>query len=647
MSFLASIYLWLLPITLIPIIFHFLKKRNYKNIKFSTTRFLFDMKEDSLKRINLINILLLIIRTLIILFLILMISKPVYNYSSRNISDGSDTMLLILIDDSYSNYNFINNNLSDIIKQIKKTYKNNASVKIRGFSGQNYLNTTTIKDMRLPLNRISGLYGSYTFSNELLDFEEDVNLYLNKDLYIISDLSESIINETNIIDFTLWNIFVYEHNILNHPLILTDLYINENIISNNKIVSLFINAENITNKKYNDIEISLFSNDIKVSDNIINFNKKELKRLEFQTSFPDKGIYNCYFKINEYKYYFNLNVDVENNVALVYSKIDDIKYVKNALSAFNDLYENLNVDEFFTSNFLNNNKKFDTIIKFGTEDLENNIISNILLKSSNIIVVPTDNLYLDNLINYFKDIDGYKSEPIYPKNSMTLSKKYKNNILLDKIFINKNTSIDIKKYFVVNPSDNTLLYIDNKHSFLNKYIVNNNRLYLLTVPLDIESSSLPISGSFIPFLNYLVKLNDFNYYSYIDDFIPINEIYNEQLIIHEYNNKEFQYSPGYFKLNNFYLKEPGFHKLYSNNKTIINKSANIIKNELNTDKITNKTLNSYFNNPIVFQSVDELKTLLDNIISGLHLWKYFLYIVILLIIVEMYISNIYLYKNND
>ena len=647
MSFLASIYLWLLPITLIPIIFHFLKKRNYKNIKFSTTRFLFDMKEDSLKRINLINILLLIIRTLIILFLILMISKPVYNYSSRNISDGSDTMLLILIDDSYSNYNFINNNLSDIIKQIKKTYKNNASVKIRGFSGQNYLNTTTIKDMRLPLNKISGLYGSYTFSNELLDFEEDVNLYLNKDLYIISDLSESIINETNIIDFTLWNIFVYEHNILNHPLILTDLYINENIISNNKIVSLFINAENITNKKYNDIEISLFSNDIKVSDNIINFNEKELKRLEFQTSFPDKGIYNCYFKINEYKYYFNLNVDVENNVALVYSKIDDIKYVKNALSAFNDLYENLNVDEFFTSNFLNNNKKFDTIIKFGTEDLENNIISNILLKSSNIIVVPTDNLYLDNLINYFKDIDGYKSEPIYPKNNMTLSKKYKNNILLDKIFINKNTSIDIKKYFVVNPSDNTLLYIDNKHSFLNKYIVNNNRLYLLTVPLDIESSSLPISGSFIPFLNYLVKLNDFNYYSYIDDFIPINEIYNEQLIIHEYNNKEFQYSPGYFKLNNFYLKEPGFHKLYSNNKTIINKSANIIKNELNTDKITIKTLNSYFNNPIVFQSVDELKTLLDNIISGLHLWKYFLYIVILLIIVEMYISNIYLYKNND
>ena len=647
MSFLASIYLWLLPITFIPIIFHFLKKRNYKNIKFSTTRFLFDMKEDSLKRINLINILLLIIRTLIILFLILMISKPVYNYSSRNISDGSDTLLLILIDDSYSNYNFINNNLSDIIKQIKKTYKNNATVNIRGFSGQNYLNTTTIKDMRLPLNRISGLYGSYTFSNELLDFEEDVNLYLNKDLYIISDLSESIINENNIIDFTLWNIFIYEHNILNHPLILTDLYINENIISNNEIISLFINAENITNEKYNDIEISLFSNDIKVSDNIINFNEKELKRLEFQTSFPDKGIYNCYFKINEYKYYFNLNVDVENNVALVYSKIDDIKYVKNALSAFNDLYENLNVDEFFTSNFLNNNKKFDTIIKFGTEDLENNIISNILLKSSNIIVVPTDNLYLDNLINYFKDIDGYKSEPIYPKNNMTLSKKYKNNVLLDKIFINKNTSIDIKKYFVVNPSDNTLLYIDNKHSFLNKYIVNNNRLYLLTVPLDIESSSLPISGSFIPFLNYLVKLNDFNYYSYIDDFIPINEIYNEQLIIHEYNNKEFQYSPGYFKLNNFYLKEPGFHKLYSNNKTIINKSANIIKNELNTDKITNKTLNSYFNNPIVFQSVDELKTLLDNIISGLHLWKYFLYIVILLIIVEMYISNIYLYKNND
>ncbi len=46
-----------------------------------------------------------------------MISKPVYNYSNRTISDGSDTIILLLVDDSYSNYKFINDNLNPIIKK--------------------------------------------------------------------------------------------------------------------------------------------------------------------------------------------------------------------------------------------------------------------------------------------------------------------------------------------------------------------------------------------------------------------------------------------------------------------------------------------------------------------------------------------------
>ena len=98
------------------------------------------MKEESLKRINLINILLLIIRTLIILFIILMISKPIYNSSNRSVSDGYDTLVLVLIDDSYSNYNFINDEFPSIIKNIQNSYNDNTSLHIRGFSGKDYLN---------------------------------------------------------------------------------------------------------------------------------------------------------------------------------------------------------------------------------------------------------------------------------------------------------------------------------------------------------------------------------------------------------------------------------------------------------------------------------------------------------------------------
>ena len=647
MSFLASIYLWLLPITFIPIIFHFLKKRNYKDIKFSTTRFLFDMKEESLKRINLINILLLIIRTLIILFLILMISKPVYNYSNRNISDGTDNMVLLLIDDSYSNYTFINKNLDTIIKKIQKVYSDNTSIYIRGFSGKDYVKNLVIKDLDVPINNLKGFYGEYKLSSNLLNFNDDIDSFINKDIFIISDFSDNIIENSNKVDFKSWNVFLFNHDILNHDIILKNLDINENIISNNKIITITIDAENIVESQFDDVEISLFSNDIKVSENIINFNKKETKKLEFQTSFPDKGTYNCYFIINNYKYYFNLDVDVEKNVALIYSDVEDIKFVKNALTAFNDLYENLTIEEFISDNILNTNKKFNTILKFGTEDLDNNVIANLLIKSSNLIIVPTDNFNIQNLSNYFKDIGNYEINPISPKNTTTLNNDYKSNDVLNKIFKDSKKSININKHFELSPSNNTLLYINNQYSFLDQYVSNYNNLYLLTIPLDINSSTLPLSGSFIPFLNYLIKFNDFDYYSYVDDYLEISNLYNEKPLLHKYNNINFNYTPGYFKTNNLNFTEPGFHKIYLNDKVIIDKSVNIPINELKNNKLKQDTLNKYFNSPIVISSNDDLSKILSNIITGIHLWKYLLYSIILLLIVEMYISNIYLYKNND
>ena len=145
----------------------------------------------------------------------------------------------------------------------------------------------------------------------------------------------------------------------------------------------------------------------------------------------------------------------------------------------------------------------------------------------------------------------------------------------------------------------------------------------------------------------MLKLNDFKYYSYIDDFIYLNDIYKEKLLIHKYNNNQFDYTPGYFNTNNLHFKEPGFHKLYLNNQVVINKSINVSKNEINNKRLSKNELETYFNNPIIISSKDDISSILESTISGIHLWKYLLYLIIILIIIEMYISNIFLYRNND
>ena len=109
-----------------------------------------------------------------------------------------------------------------------------------------------------------------------------------------------------------------------------------------------------------------------------------------------------------------------------------------------------------------------------------------LFKTSNLIVVPSNNLNLKNLKYYFKDINNYESAPIFPTNNLSMSKKYKSDFLLDQIFNNNENIIKINKYFSLYPSVNTLLHINSRNSFLNQYVSNNKTLNIITVPLDIN-----------------------------------------------------------------------------------------------------------------------------------------------------------------
>ncbi|MAV93583.1 MAG: hypothetical protein CMG01_05455 [Candidatus Marinimicrobia bacterium] len=645
MSFLASIYLWLLPATLIPIIFHFLKKRNLRNLRFSTTRFLVDMKEDSLKKINLINIILLIVRTLIILFLILMISKPIFSFQNRNIVNGEETVFYIVVDDSYSNSKFLNDNFKSLLNEIINNYTPETNILIKGLSGEIYSDLQSLQDFNKNQKFNFKKYGIYNFDNTFIPVTDKFENFLNKDLYIISDLHSSLINRE--VNMDGWNIFIFEHNTLNHPIIINNLYIKDNIITNNEIVSISLNAINLSNESYQDIDISLFINNIKVSDSNTSFSNNESKTINFNTSFPDKGIYNCYFSVNDYKYYFNINIDTKKTIALIYDNVESIKYIDNALIAYNEIYENLQIDKFVTNNFISSTDNYDSIVIFGSEYLTDDIVSNILYKTSNVLLIPNNTLNLYPFSKYFNDI---KKENLNPQKSMIsnkMNRKYKNDSFLDNIFNKSTTDIQINNYFNLNISDNSILFLDSQNSMLDKYNSNNNNLYVLPIPLDIKSSNLPVSGSFIPLLNYLLRLNDFNYYNYIDDLIVIDDSYKEFSFNININEKLYQYTNGYFIDNSLYADKPGFHKVFVNDIKLNDFAVNIKNSELIPQKLNKDSINIFFNNPLIVDSFSDFNNKLNSLISGIYLWKYFLYVVLILIIIEMYISNIYLYKTND
>ena len=117
MSFITNIFLWLLPLISVPLIIHLLNRRKIIKIDFSSIQFLKELKSESIKRINILQWLLLIIRTLIILLIILMMSRPILKgyFPSLKI-DPSSSLSIIMIDDSFSMHGIYNDSFrQDII----------------------------------------------------------------------------------------------------------------------------------------------------------------------------------------------------------------------------------------------------------------------------------------------------------------------------------------------------------------------------------------------------------------------------------------------------------------------------------------------------------------------------------------------------
>ena len=90
--------LYALFAVLVPIIIHLLNLRKYKNVYFSSIRFLKKISEEKKQKLKLKNILILISRILAITFLVLTFAQP---YISSNNENNLEN-ILIYVDNSFS-----------------------------------------------------------------------------------------------------------------------------------------------------------------------------------------------------------------------------------------------------------------------------------------------------------------------------------------------------------------------------------------------------------------------------------------------------------------------------------------------------------------------------------------------------------------
>lgn len=102
MTFLSPVFLWLLPLAVIPIILHLLNKRPPKVVDFSHIQWIKDAHRKLMPKKTIKDLLLLIMRVSILLFLVLFFSRPVIRQGKLIGGRDDNSTLLLLMDVSAS-----------------------------------------------------------------------------------------------------------------------------------------------------------------------------------------------------------------------------------------------------------------------------------------------------------------------------------------------------------------------------------------------------------------------------------------------------------------------------------------------------------------------------------------------------------------
>ena len=102
MDFINPGLLWLALAAAVPIIIHLLNKQRYQRVRWAAMEFLLAAMKKTRKRIQIENLLLLLLRVLVIIGLVLALSRPFLTGKLASGLAQSDTHIIIALDNSYS-----------------------------------------------------------------------------------------------------------------------------------------------------------------------------------------------------------------------------------------------------------------------------------------------------------------------------------------------------------------------------------------------------------------------------------------------------------------------------------------------------------------------------------------------------------------
>lgn len=318
MTFLNPFVLFGLFAAAIPIVIHLLNLRKLQKIEFSTLTFLKELQKNKIRKIKIRQWLLLLLRTLIILFIVLAFSRPtIKGVTVGGAPSVAKTTAVFILDNSISmsagdeNGSFFNQAKAQVIGVLNSMKEgDNTAVILTGVipeTNQPVLSgniSAIIKELKdAEISDISTeLYPSIVYAAELLAGSQN----LNKELYIFTDLQKSRFGKEN--SFTSLKggldervqiyLFAYgEDEIIN--LGVDSLNITTSIFEKDKPISVSAFIKNYSDIPNNNAVVSLFINGERTAQKSVDFSASEQKEIQLESTIKNTGYQNIYVSLEE------------------------------------------------------------------------------------------------------------------------------------------------------------------------------------------------------------------------------------------------------------------------------------------------------------------------------------------------------------
>jgi len=698
MTFLNPMMLWGLAAVSIPILIHIFNLRRTKKIEFSTLMFLKEIQQSKYKKIKLKQLLILLCRILMIIFLVMAFAQPFEPGYLGKPGEKVPSSVLILLDDSFSMQ------ARDQQGQYFETAKKKAVelldllsdedeiyfAAISGIGQDNikpYLgNREALKDsvknagisyIRKTLNEVIswGAYIAESFSKA------------NKEIYLITDAQrtfvtgaplESSFRVSDQIHFSVIDI----GNRTGNNISLDTVNVITKIFERNKDVRVKCVVTNRNNFNVSGKSVLLsFGNHRE--EKIVDIPSNSSVDVEFKFRPEINGFQGGVVEIaqneisddeigRDNKRYFAFYVPEKVRVLLLSPAPADGEFLKLALDSYEDVIRG---DEAGNARFFNikevseiiseNLSTYDVVVILNETrltDSESERIKEYLMNGGGVIIFPGSKqdpgdynrflykLELPQITGTFGDVSG---EQIYKFDRIDFEHPvfegiYKEITDTRKNLLQESPGIKFGWNLISQKNSVPVIVLNNERNFLVEYSFGTGKILLYAVPPDMSWSDFAAASLFSPLMvrSILYPANRIGIKEAVvgkDYFLDVAalDVHMDSLIV---GGKGFDVRRREILNLRSVLNQVSNYIVEAGNKTVYEFPCGFDKRESDLEKMPARELKEYLENSLkvpvnVIEADKELTTSLIGLRSGKDLWQYFLILTLVCVAAEYYLAK--------